>query len=214
MREFQSYSAFMKSPAVAANVAATLAGGLWLAWLGYWKVIFFGLDELFIGNLIISFAVAPAVALLALAAQDRLKQSLALVIFTSALSIAYAYTFMAIWAVAVFWGFLNAIDKAALLPVLLWSYSSATAPWNYMASAPGAASGFKLQMACVQTGSLALAAYCVTFFPNLDLFEMPACFVLPILFILLVDFAVKLFRIRSRWHKNVPGRANLTGAAS
>jgi hypothetical protein len=115
------------------NLIAFVGAGLWLAVLGYWKIVFLGIALGLSGAFFVSVLLAPSLLLIAPLMSERVSNSRMAALPIAALSLVYTYAVMGIWALTIFWFFSGMAAPAAALPVVLWSYSTATGVWIYMA---------------------------------------------------------------------------------
>jgi hypothetical protein len=108
------------------NLIAFVGAGLWLAVLGYWKIVFLGIALGLSGAFFVSVLLAPSLLLIAPLMSERVSNSRMAALPIAALSLVYTYAVMGIWALTIFWFFSGMAAPAAALPVVLWSYSTAT----------------------------------------------------------------------------------------
>lgn len=121
-------------PLIALNMLGGIGSGIWLAILGEWWAIGYGLLGIFGSAFVLSFVLMPGVAFAGPAAMlaERGKTILALpFLFLSGL---YTYAVVTVWCVLVFYFFMRHANHTNLWPLLIWSFGVATAPWSYMAS--------------------------------------------------------------------------------
>ncbi|MDB4618240.1 hypothetical protein OAG53_01045 [Akkermansiaceae bacterium] len=128
-------------PLVLMNLLGGLVSGIWLAFLGEWKAIGFGILLLIISSFAIGIAMLPGLLFAAPAAAAIEKSNNALGIFFAGLSSIYTGVVMFGWAMFVFLFFNKISDSASVIPMLLWSYGAVTGPWAHMAQKDEQASG-------------------------------------------------------------------------
>jgi hypothetical protein len=120
-------------PIMLLNLLSGIVGGIWLAALGHWSVVFIGLALTIGGTFIVSILLMPSLLIVApVMSNERLQESRVAMIPLMLFSVGYVYCVMGVWAIAIFWYFAKSVSSAAAIPVILWSYSIATAVWSYM----------------------------------------------------------------------------------
>jgi MFS family permease len=176
--------AVLAIPIIILNFLAGIVGGIWLAYLGYWHVILVGLGLAFLGTFVISLLLIPSMLfIIPFVSSERLAESRIVMVPLSILSVGYTYSIMGVWAIAIFWYFSVIVGAEATVPVILWSYSTATAVWNYLAQKE-VQSGNEfsgLSATFNQFGCIALMVYVYVKFPILDPYEMAYWFGTPML---------------------------------
>lgn len=112
-------------------------GGIWLAILGQWSAIGWGMLGFGISHFVLGLALMPGLLFSAPAAYlyDRFKP---LAYVLGFLGTIYTLGIITLWCVYVFHFFaFKAESMNTLTPLLLWSYGVATGPLGYMASKEG-----------------------------------------------------------------------------
>jgi hypothetical protein len=116
------------------NWLGTIVSGIWLAILGYWGVIGFGVITWIGATFLLSFPIvlaglisAPGILLL-----DKKKYILASPFL--AFGLLSTYGIIILWCAISFHIVLNYETGKNLFPLLIWAYGIATGPWSYMAS--------------------------------------------------------------------------------
>src|SRR5262249_34621293 len=121
-------------PIMILNFFSGIVGGVWLAILGHWHLVIIGLVLSFAGTFVVSLLLMPSLVLtLPVLSIEKLAKSKLAMIPLMLLSVGYTYCVMGVWAIGVFWYFSKDVGYDARIPTLLWSYSTATAVWSYMA---------------------------------------------------------------------------------
>ena len=114
------------------NFLAGIVGGIALLLQGEWAIFALGLGYGLLGPLIISLLMLPGLVVAApLAASSVQKSGLLMGIF-GLLAIAWTYIVITFTSVTIF-AMIIASPESGFFH-LLWGYSSATAPWSYMAN--------------------------------------------------------------------------------
>lgn len=124
-------------PLIILNALGGLISGIWLAVLGMWDIIWFGIISLFISHFIIAFALMPAMLFLAPAAYFLTKKNLfatAIGWLLMSLSLFYTFGLITIWCVGILYNFTKMATPASIIPLLIWSYGVALGPWMFLAA--------------------------------------------------------------------------------
>jgi hypothetical protein len=171
-------------PVMILNFAGGIVGGIWLALLGQWRLVGLGLAASFVSTFGIGLALAPGFLFAApgiILVQKGKHLIGGILQFVSAL---WSYVVMTVWCVGSFYVVFSFYPGGSLWPYLLWSYSTATAPWTYMAqrqamdgSDPAGASALTAFGACL--GALALMGV-IFFTSRMLLTELVVAFCIPV----------------------------------
>jgi hypothetical protein len=164
-------------PLMLLNFLSGIVGGVWLAFLGGWNVILFGIGLLLGGVFLISIAPMPSLVFIAPLASERIANSRIGMVPLTLLSVAYIYFVMGVWALSIFWFFGEMVGSNAAIPIVLWSYAIATGVWNYMAQSEYAG----LSAIFNQIGCVALIAYTLLHFGDLNPYSMAVWFAVPMI---------------------------------
>jgi hypothetical protein len=122
-------------PLMLLNFFGALVAGIWLAVLGDWRAIGYGIASIFVSTFILGIALLPQSVLGAPAIWCYEKGYRVVGWIFGLLSAVYLYALITVWCGFVFWFFMSMSKSPhALFPLLLWSYGIATAPWSYMAN--------------------------------------------------------------------------------
>jgi hypothetical protein len=107
------------------NLLVLIVAGIWLAVLGRWGVIGWGIVALLVpGVVALAFSYRPGLLLYPSAAlHDRERRARSRVL--RMLSEAYRVVVLSVWCLAVLWFFSRQAGGATAAPVLLWSYGIA-----------------------------------------------------------------------------------------
>ena len=120
-------------PLMILNMLGGIVSGIWLAILGEWGAIGYGIAALVISGLALSLVLMPGLLLAAPAAYFGEKNMKAGVYFFGFLSSLYTVGVITVWCVAVLFFFTKKADSSSIIPMLIWSYGVATGPWAWMA---------------------------------------------------------------------------------
>jgi len=133
---------------------------------------------------------------------EQLAESNLAMIPLSFLSGGYTYVVMGMWAIAIYWYFSQNVGSNATIPVILWSYSTATAVWSYVAQKElQAGNDYSALSAWFnQIGCIALMIYIYNNFRNPSLSEMAAWFAVPMILSLIVQIAFMTSMLGARRH--------------
>jgi hypothetical protein len=117
------------------NTLGGIVAAVWLAVLGQWGAIGAGLGVMLIAHFGIAFAMLPQIALGTPSVLLYGKGHRLLGAVFALPPLIYLYGVITLWCGAVLWYSMMRVTTATMLiPMILWSYTVATAPWSYMAS--------------------------------------------------------------------------------
>lgn len=120
-------------PIMILNLLGEIISGIWLAVLGEWGEIFRGILFMAISGFAISIALMPSLLFAAPAAMAIEKGKKLLGMFFGFLSVLYTIALMTGWCVWIMWLFVSSATDSLLIPLLIWSYGVALAPWMWLA---------------------------------------------------------------------------------
>jgi len=120
-------------PIMILNLLGGIISGIWLAILGEWGEIFRGILFMVISGFAISIVLMPSLLFAAPAAMAIEKGKKLLGMFFGSLSVLYTVTLMTVWCIWIMWLFVSSATDSSLIPLLIWSYGVALAPWMYLA---------------------------------------------------------------------------------
>lgn len=120
-------------PLMILNMLGGIVSGIWLAILGEWGAIGYGIAALAISWLALSLALIPGLLLAAPATYFGEKNIKVGVYFIGFLSSLYTAGVITVWCVAVLFFFTMKADSSSIIPMLIWSYCVATGPLAWMA---------------------------------------------------------------------------------
>lgn len=121
-------------PLVLLNTFGGLVAGVWLAFLGEWKLIGIGFGVVIVGTGFLKIAMSLGALLADSALVCAQEEKSAGMIVSLALSIAYIMVLMSVWCCGVLYFCMRNSLDSPLIPRLLWSYVMALGPWVFMAS--------------------------------------------------------------------------------
>ena len=123
----------MAVPLMILNMLGGIVSGIWLAILGEWGAIGYGLAALVASNFALTIVLIPGLLLVAQAAYFDEKNIKVGVYFFGFLSSLYTVAVITVWCVAVLYFFTHKADSNSIFPMIIWSYGVATGPWAWMA---------------------------------------------------------------------------------
>lgn len=115
------------------NLFGGVVAGIWLAILGKWGIIGYGVAALFVSGIGLGFAMIPGLLFAAPAVVLHEKGHKLGFYFFSFLGSLYTVVVLTAWCIAVLYFFGRQADPDSIIPVLLWSYGVATGPIAWMA---------------------------------------------------------------------------------
>lgn len=115
------------------NAFGGIVSGIWIAVLGEWWAIGFGILIIAASTFVISIALLPGMGLAAggIALGQKSTADMMLLMLMSSL---YTVAVITVWCVGMLLVFLSRATHHSWIPLLIWSYGLATGPWTYMAS--------------------------------------------------------------------------------
>ena len=116
------------------NMFGAVVAGIWLAVLGNWSVIAWGILGLIISPTVLVVALIPNFGIGLGAFWAAKRHSRVGMLGAGFVGFLYVAFIMTAWSMAVLLFFMARADQRSWIPVLLWSYGAATGPWAYMAS--------------------------------------------------------------------------------
>jgi hypothetical protein len=120
-------------PIAILNMTGGIVSGIWLAILGEWGEIIRGIILIVVSGFTISFALMPGLLFAGPAALAMEKSKKILGIFFGSLSVLYTVELITVWCILIMWFFVTSATERSLIPMLIWSYGVALAPWMWLA---------------------------------------------------------------------------------
>lgn len=121
-------------PIMFLNLLGGIISGIWLAILGEWGAIFSGIILIVVSGYAISFALMPSFFLFAAPAIIAMEKGKKLLgIFLGSLSVLYTIILITVWCIWIMRLFVSSANEGSLIPLLIWSYGVAFAPWMWLA---------------------------------------------------------------------------------
>jgi len=120
-------------PIMILNLLGGIISGIWLAILGEWGEIIRGILFMVVAGFAISIVLMPSLLFAAPAVMAIEKGKKLLGIFLGSLSVLYTIALMTIWCIWIMWLFVSSASEGSLIPLLIWSYGVALAPWMWLA---------------------------------------------------------------------------------
>lgn len=119
-------------PLVFLNLFGGIASGIWLAFLGEWDLIGYGLLLIIVSGFSLGIAMAPGM-IFALPAAKMLESGNKLGHVFGLLAMAYTMLVITAWCIFAIVFCLKRIEPDALFPALIWAYGIGTAPVSFLA---------------------------------------------------------------------------------
>lgn len=120
-------------PLALMNSVGGIVAAIWLAILGQWGSLGYGILGLIGSGIALGIAMAPGLLLAAPAAMFQEKGRVVAAIAFGFLSSLYTVAVLTIWCMAVLLFFMKRADASSIIPTLLWSYGVATGPIAWLA---------------------------------------------------------------------------------
>lgn len=133
MNAFAKLASVLSVPLWFINIFGGVVSGIWLAILGEWGIIGYGIVALFISGIGISIALMPGMLFAAPAAILHEKGHKIGFYFFGFLSALYTILVLTVWCILVLYFFVKQANVDSIIPILLWSYGVAIGPIAWMA---------------------------------------------------------------------------------
>jgi hypothetical protein len=176
---------------VCLNLLGSIVSGVWLAFLGEWWALGYGLALLLASTLGVSFALLPSILLAAPGVYFLSRGPRFLAYPFAFLSNVYTAAVVTGWCVWVLQLYLQHAARRSFLPLLLWSYSAATGPWTYLASKDRDNPASMITATAAQLGYIVMMV--MTFFFSPTLRDEAVAFGIVMGLALIVQFAVRRY---------------------
>ena len=111
------------------NIFVGIISGLWLAILGEWAEVIKGIFLAVVSFFLIPFALMPGFLLAVPAAIAKEHGKKILGIFLAFFNVFYLYALITVWCIWIMWLFISSATESSIIPILIWSYGVALAPW-------------------------------------------------------------------------------------
>lgn len=115
------------------NFFSGIISGIWLAFLGDWAVIFYGLFLSFAMPFAYTIIALPTMAILPLILKAVEKKSKFFTVLLGLVNVLYSNGIIVAWTYFVFAEFTKNASGLMAIPFILWGYSTVIAPLAYMA---------------------------------------------------------------------------------
>lgn len=164
-------------PLVLLNLLGGIGSGIWLAVLGEWWAIVYGIVSMLVAAFGLGLVLMPGLlfGVPAMALIEKGKTLLAIPFFI--LSQIYTYFVIIAWAVFVFYIFTSRATQETFWPLLIWSYGVALGPLMFLASKddPGVRTASSMTTFFAQIAYVALMVVMI-FFGRLDTWDAALIF--------------------------------------
>jgi hypothetical protein len=120
-------------PLTLLNMFGGIISGVWLAVLGDWGSIGYGLFAIISSSFLLAIAMMPSLIFAGPAVYFAGKGVTILFYFFSFLSTLYIVGLITAWSGSVLWFFAERATAESFIPILVWSFGVALAPWQWMA---------------------------------------------------------------------------------
>jgi hypothetical protein len=134
MKALTAIMTVLSVPLLILNMLGAIVSGIWLAVIGEWRPIGFGIFSFCVSSFLLGFALMPGLLLIAPAAWFAERRKILGVVVFGILSSLYNLALVTAWCCAILAFFVKDATESSLIPRLIWSYGLATGPWSYFAS--------------------------------------------------------------------------------
>lgn len=115
------------------NMLGGIVSVIWLGILGEWGLIGYGVLAIMFSGMLLGFAMLPSILLAAPAVTMMEKNIKIGGYFFGLLSTIYTLGVLSAWCILVLLYYTDHATSSSIIPVLIWSYSVATAPIMWLA---------------------------------------------------------------------------------
>lgn len=156
-------------PIMILNVLGGIGSGIWLVILGEWVVIVKGIGLMVFSSFLISPLLMLGILFSgpAIVAMERGK--IILSVFFGFLGSLYTYALMTIWCILVMWLFVKSATEGSIIPLLIWSYGVALAPWMWFAQKDQQAGGNEFSILATFSAQISYIIAMIMFFWHVTL---------------------------------------------
>ncbi len=133
MNAFAKLATVLAVPLGLINMLGGIVSGIWLAILGEWGIIGYGIAALFVSGIGLGIAMAPGLLLAAPAAALHERGNKFGFYVFGFLSALYTIAVLSVWCIVVLFFFTKQANADSIIPILIWSYGVATGPIAWMA---------------------------------------------------------------------------------
>ena len=133
MEAFARLLSVLAVPLTIVNMFGGIVSGIWLAILGEWGLIGYGLLALMVSGMAIGLAMAPGLLFAAPAAAMLEKGHKIGGFFFGFLSTLYTVGILTAWCILVLVYYTKQANADSIIPILIWSYGIATGPIVWLA---------------------------------------------------------------------------------
>lgn len=133
MESFARALSVLAIPLGIINMFGGIVSGIWLAILGEWGLIGYGILALIVSGMVIGLAMMPGMIFAAPAAVMLEKGNKFGGYFFGFLSSLYTIGVLVAWCVLVLIYYTKQANHDSIIPVLIWSYGIATGPITWLA---------------------------------------------------------------------------------
>jgi hypothetical protein len=159
------------TPVMLLNVFVGIIAGVWLAILGKWWALGYGFGLLVVSTFGRSFLLMLGSVVFGMPGTHLIsRRSVVGAVLGYPLALLHSvYTFaaIAVWCVCVFHLYMQYADSRSFIPLLLWSYGTATGPWTYMGSSQRDNAASMISAFAAQMGYIVMLAMALFFQPTL-----------------------------------------------
>ena len=178
------------TPVMLLNVFVGIIAGVWLAILGKWWALGYGFGLLVVSTFGRSFLLMLGSVVFGMPGTHLIsRRSVVGAVLGYPLALLHSvYTFavIAVWCVCVFQLYMQYADSRSFIPLLLWSYGTATGPWTYMGSSQRDNAASMISAFAAQLGYIVMLAMALFFQPTLV--DLTKCLTVVMLVPLAIEF--------------------------
>jgi hypothetical protein len=133
MKTLAQLLSLLAVPLCILNMCGGIGSGIWLAVLGEWGLIGYGILAMMVSGMGLGLAMAPGLLFSAPTVAMLEKGNKAGWYAFGLLSTVYTVGILAGWCLSVLLAYLKQVNTVSIIPALIWSYGVATGPIVWLA---------------------------------------------------------------------------------
>jgi hypothetical protein len=184
-------------PLMVLNLLGGIVSGIWLAILGEWRLLIYGIVSFIGAGMLLGILLAPSLLFAAPAAMLLEKGKILLGMVVGFFSNIYLAALFTLWCGVVFFIFMRNANSSTFWPLLIWSYGVATAPIGFLASKERENQASQFTNCFVQVGYLLMMIAAIFF--RVDIIDLMIVFGTVMILGLIFNWVVALAEMRYRY---------------
>jgi len=180
-------------PMIVLNSVGSIISGVWLLFLGEWWALIQGIIFILLSSFTVSILLLPNIGIAALATLFYKRGEQFLGMFFLSASLLYTLLLITFWSTWILNMFIVEATPSSLIPLLIWSYGVALAPWSWLASKDQGEGGNEFSVMTTFSTQLAYIIAIIAIIAGTSIVATVPIFLL----ILLINFIAQLYIVIS-----------------